>query len=516
MPLWSPLVEQIQGTNEHETRDNTLDIYVDKILLSIGYFSKFYEFELLDDNFKECKLFKQGKSSDVEITDEKVVIKYSDNKQSWYTTDQSKIVANDTPINFQKIILDFLFELDNLGTFEDENFFKLQAALQNNKLLDALSRKCQYLDELYKLRNFQWNTTDKKLPKKFRSVEKSWLNVCFQQQYHECFTHPDSIFKSSEEEAELVLFKTRLGTLKRSRASCFKKADANLRNKAASFFLGQYSIYNAFKSLMSPFAIWLFLIISLLIPSGDFFLNEVSLQNNGDYNHFVGIFSIGLPLVVIFSFLIKYAKSRINFFRLLLPRLFLGILVGWLFFISTEELWKAALVIQFWKIVTLNIVSFFIILLYIITEIRNKLVRQTDITVLKRSIGIIFLAMVISFIQGFYVIQLTAKPMLENSEFLEKILTKNKNFSLDIVLDSDLVAVHKLEDEERDKLANKEPIYNGKLVGEIKNYKRFKIFNRNIYIRYIWSIHLSQFMMAILIGVVLQLLWEDRPITEPL
>jgi len=33
---------------------------------------------------------------------------------------------------------------------------------------------------------------------------------------------------------------------------------------------------------------------------------------------------------------------------------------------------------------------------------------------------------------------------------------------------------------------------------------------------YVWSIHLSQFMVSILIGIVLQLLWEDRPITEPL
>ena len=33
---------------------------------------------------------------------------------------------------------------------------------------------------------------------------------------------------------------------------------------------------------------------------------------------------------------------------------------------------------------------------------------------------------------------------------------------------------------------------------------------------YIWSVLLSQALMAIFIGVILQLIWEDRPITEPL
>ena len=33
---------------------------------------------------------------------------------------------------------------------------------------------------------------------------------------------------------------------------------------------------------------------------------------------------------------------------------------------------------------------------------------------------------------------------------------------------------------------------------------------------YVWSILFSQLVVSILIGVVLQLLWEDRPITEPL
>jgi hypothetical protein len=42
----------------------------------------------------------------------------------------------------------------------------------------------------------------------------------------------------------------------------------------------------------------------------------------------------------------------------------------------------------------------------------------------------------------------------------------------------------------------------------------FRGWKKGVY--YIWSILFSQLVLSILMGVVLQLLWEDRPITEPL
>jgi len=50
----------------------------------------------------------------------------------------------------------------------------------------------------------------------------------------------------------------------------------------------------------------------------------------------------------------------------------------------------------------------------------------------------------------------------------------------------------------------------------IENFSVAELFTTDTKFYYIWSIHLSQFMVSILIGIVFQLLWEDRPITEPL
>jgi hypothetical protein len=175
----------------------------------------------------------------------------------------------------------------------------------------------------------------------------------------------------------------------------------------------------------------------------------------------------------------------------------------------------------------INIILFIIIYIYVFTDIKNKLIRVSDVTIIKRTLFLLFFAMLISFVQGFYVIQLQAKPILENSGFLSNIysaanankfdesLANQKEQGLDKVLRSFNSKKENLYDGDLPDYAN----YTGKLdfkAFELNNFKRLDGFFQFFKLRYIWSILLSQFMMSILIGIVLQLLWEDRPITEPL
>ena len=55
--------------------------------------------------------------------------------------------------------------------------------------------------------------------------------------------------------------------------------------------------------------------------------------------------------------------------------------------------------------------------------------------------------------------------------------------------------------------------------GKTENYRSVKVFSSwsdDAKVLYVWSILFSQLVASILVGIVLQLLWEDRPITEPL
>ncbi len=511
MPLW-PL-----------SRD--IFLKVDKTLLSISYFSSLYEFDVVDDKFKYCKLFERANSKkELKLQPEELRITYLAGKNK--KTERWCIEAGDIytcNINFRKILLDFLYELDYTNTFEDTNFFKLQPALQNNTLLDALSRKCRYLDELYKLRGYRRRKANETLPKKFRDAEKAWLKIlCFNKTYLNVFISADSIFDNVEKELESVLFRSRIGFRRQKRSKLFRKEDSSLRNQSATFFLRRYSLYNAFRTLLHPAYLIALTLLFFLIPFGDLFLDKFAPA-------WSGLSSIGLPLLMLLGMILYYGIAGINLFKLLLPRLFLGIMLGWSVFWSTEEVWKSALIANANKIIVVNGFLLTIICLYIFTDIRNKLIRVNEVAVLRRTALLLMFAMLISFVQGFYVIQFKAKAILENSSFLEKINPEifqpgvgdaiNKTYQKENPPGLDKVLGSFNKDGRASSNVNDSAsysLYNGLLGSKLENFKTIKILFGKYNLRYIWSVLLSQFIMSILIGIVLQLLWEDRPITEPL
>ena len=510
MPLWplsNDLIEDELGTSGSNGPMDCGRLRVDPVLLRTGFFSSYYGFEFGEDRFSKINL-PGSRSKIVEIVDEKTLrFKYGTDeesgeklKQDEWTLKDGKIKTN--KINFSKILLDFLFELDFANTFEDENFFQLQPHIQNNLVLDGLTKKCQYLLQLSKIRTFKQETQNSQLTKPFQDVEKEWLNVCRLEHYKPIFASPHSLFDAPESEVRNFIFKAKIGEGKKKRREYLtRKEDAALRNEICTFFMTKYDILSAFRILMPGWAIVLLGITLISIPLGDYILD--------DFNWYVsGLSSIGLPIAGIFFLAVHYWAKRINLFKLLLPRLFLGIMLGWSVFWSTEELWKEAVITNEQKIVVVNIVLFVILFLYIFTDIRNKLVRIPDSTVIKRAFGIIFLAMLISFVQGFYVIQFKAKPMLENSGFLEnKLVEEGPNID---------ISRGKFNNEPNADSQAPNSKYDGSLFG-LRNFTTVKLFSNNdCHLRYIWSVHLSQLMMSIMIGIVLQLLWEDRPITEPL
>ncbi|MCG2831306.1 MAG: hypothetical protein L6302_09660, partial [Desulfobacteraceae bacterium] len=419
MPIW-PLKKNVGELlkNGIESENN---LRIDSQLLSSGAFGKYLGINITDDHkFVEDNLFKErGKKKNFEIIDDGRQVRFPSYKKNSEEIEKEKWKLNGealdtTKINFRKILLDFLFELEFASTFEDKNFFQLQPGLQDNKVLDALTRKCTYLLELYRLKNHQQETKKPNLPRKFKKAEKEWLNVCFLESYKDVFASRNSIFKSPEEEAELVLFKTRIGASSRDRSELFTKDDVDLRNQSATFFLRNYSIYNAFRTLLHPAAIYLLPVLLLLIPFGDFGFNLLDAPAK-----FVGLSSIGIPIVMLATLVAHYKITGINLFKLVLPRLFLGIMLGWSVLSGTEELWKSAIIATARGIFVVNSVLFVLIYLYVFTDIKNKLVKLRDNVVFRRAGALVLFAMLISFVQGFYVMQYQAKPMLENSGFLK-------------------------------------------------------------------------------------------------
>lgn len=505
MPLW-PLSDDL-------LKDELGRLCVNPVLLHMGFFASYYGFEFGEDRFSKINL-PGSRSNIVHIKDDSTLEfiygkRGEDDKNAcedtWKIDEDGKVKAS--RISFSKILLDFLFELDFANTFEDENFFQLQPHLQNNLVLDALTKKCRYLYQLNKLRDFSQTTTHQKLPKPFLNAEKEWLNVCRLEKYKPVFVSPNSLFYDPETEVKKIFFEPRVGQGRKPRTAFLKnKEDAQLKNEICTFFMRKYNIWRAFRTLMPAWVVLIFPFIVLSIPLGDYFLNKCQLKD------LAGVSTIYLPLLLLISMLIYNAAKGINLFKLLLPRLFLGIMLGWSIFWSTEELWKKALMDNAERILISSGCLLIIIFLYIFTDISNRMYRKAQfVPIALKTFNLIIMALLISFVMGFYVIQFYAGPMLNHADFLgNKRLYKAEIAKDKLPDDPDLYKIFTEHSEILDE--------NVKCFGKFENYSSVKIWlpwgpARAIYI---WSILFSQLVVSILIGVVLQLLWEDRPITEPL
>jgi hypothetical protein len=511
MPLW-PISDDLLK-NERKR------LHVDPVLLRTGFFASYYGFEFREKRFSKINL-PGSRSNIVHIKDDSALgfiyeKRGEDDKNAGGDTwkidedgEDGKVKAS--RISFSKILLDFLFELDFANTFEDENFFKLQPYLQNNLVLDALTKKCRYLYQLNKLRDFSQTTIHPALPKPFLNAEKEWLNVCRLERYKPVFVSPNSLFYDPETEVKKIFFEPRVGRGGKPRTAFLKnKEDAQLKNEICTFFMRKYNIWRAFRTLMPAWVVLIFPFIVLSIPLGDYFLNKCQLKD------LAGISTIYLPLLLLISILIYNAAKGINLFKLLLPRLFLGIMLGWSIFWGTEEFWKKALMDDAERILISSGCLLIILFLYIFTDISNRMYRTTNfVPIALKTVNLIIMALLISFVMGFYVIQFYAEPMLNHSGFLSnKRLYTDQFAKYDPNFDPDLKDVF-TTDEERLKEDVKYFIKSEK----IKNYRSIDIHFpwKTAKAIYVWSILFSQLVVSILIGVVLQLLWEDRPITEPL
>ncbi len=534
MPLWKPKKEKDKEATQRS-------FLVEKSLIYISFFSILYGFSIEKDSIKKDKFIrhqnlKEGSPYDnnlqisIQKAGKELLFTFLDIEDHYYIEnkheerweiDDEKAVIKTEYINFRKLFLDFLYEFEFASTFEDENFLSLQPILQNNKLIFALLNKCKFYDELRLVKKYCTKSYRPDTPKEYRSVEKAWLNVCFSEEYREIFISRDSVFLSPEDEVKNVLFNSRLRLHNNlfKRTELFTKQDIPLRNQASTFFLRRYLIFNAFDVLMPrPLTLFLFFLFAIT-PFSDYLfgISESSKTIAGTY-------TLGMPIFMAGAWIWYYWKHKINLFKLVLPRLFLGILIGWAAFWGGEESWKSALIASGPKLILLDILLFFLLFLYIFTDIRNKLILTTDWQVAKRAFWLLLFAMVISLVQGHYVIQFKARTIIENSGFLEMLTNESEANGISILKDIDTARknagkainmaknnIKTTKDKEKAAYAQ----YDGKLFS-FNNYAEVTSAFFNFKLRYIWSVLFTQFLMSILIGIILQLIWEDRPITEPL
>ncbi len=167
---------------------------------------------------------------------------------------------------------------------------------------------------------------------------------------------------------------------------------------------------------------------------------------------------------IIFFLILFFLIKHQNTIRLWIPRLFGSIIVGYLPLIVGDELWKFAILADRYTITAIVFLSLFISFLYILHEISNIVGYGKD--VFRRSVNI----------------------------FSNGVLY---SFSIGIIL-LDILNAHFVSNMNDPQIFRSSHLHSG-ILGVIDP-----------------KVLLVFFPLALLIGIFVQIIWDDKPITEPL
>jgi hypothetical protein len=454
--------------------------------LNIHYFSRFTGFEFNENKFKRYPSSAGNKK--ITITDNLIDFEYlNEKKETWYS-DVNCICSE--YINFRYLLLALLYEMQNADTFHHDGcYLKLKPTLLNNKLIAALSHKCEYcyqlketMDKAEAKKNDNKETTDKakakndedlKLDARYIKAEKRWLSICLSSAYSEVFK--SELFNNEEHEVKDVLFqKIGAKTRKDMAVDTVKKNDdIEIKKQALSFFISHYSLFRSMELyLRFPFN-YVLVFLLLLIPFGDYFLKQTA-----------GLFSIILPLIFLIGLVVMwiyyYHKYKINILLFFYHKMSVGIMTCW------TALWASQSSLQF--LTQLNNLTLFVISFVMLLFIYFYFVYVIDISFIKiqwymilwKSLQIVIMSLLFSCVIGFYVIQASCHS--------DRILCDSENI-VEIEWGSSIV----------------------QFVDNLLHPTK-----KPIFLYYPWKAFISLPLFSILIGVIFESLKSGQEVFKPL
>ena len=457
------------------------------------------------------------------------------------------------PINLRALILDFLFEMDHTGTFEDENFFALQPMLQNNSVLDALSKQGAFLIEE---RRAQEQGSTYRYMSKLHQTFFDWLNVCIQDANRAIFESPNSVFNgvetpSTKKKAKPKKGKHRIENIEQIVCSTvfdrkrpkvkglvfqFDKGDPRLQHSVdrminalklvKRWFFLRYDLTSAERifwavdklelfrdreckgrlserhstglrrwvnGIRTLFYIAFFLFFGLCIVNA--FTDRARPLLNGYAVALVG----GVGAATLITGFFAVFRRRIGLFRLTIPRLLGGILIGQFALFTTDEAWAFVRNNPPGLLFILSPLLVGASLTYVFTEINNFIKDRKK--ALQRAWQIVGIGLIESLVVGILVINLFGIIRTEGyrTGSAQASIHYEPNgmvsFRSGHALERLSIGVKRISDP-----------WIGHLYKKIGHPPIFIFLPALVF----WT------TLALFVGVFFQLLWQDKPITEPL
>jgi hypothetical protein len=330
---------------------------------------------------------------------------------------------------------------------------------------------------------------------------------------------------------------------------------------SARWFLDRYNISSALKLYSPSFTIIIKLFVMVVLL---FSFLELLTLNNMDFQNTFNVWlliangaalamfllmtiialgkSLALTIVSVFprknntfmwyhSFLwSKYRQHRVSgrIIGFFMPKLLMAILSGWVILLTAEEVWKSVFDIELSKAVKLALVLITMLLLYVGLEIQKVKPKISIYQVASRTAFLIAFGLFYSNIIGITTITISSERMLVRSGYLEdyfKAIVDKENASPHYYLDStEHDSVMKILEDASPVSAKNEKLM--PYVREIFIHKDQqthllsflpeRIHNKLDFIRILPGMLLINTVIALFIGIFLQMLFDRRNIVEPI
>lgn len=394
--------------------------------------------------------------------------------------------------------------------------------LATNFIMAFRLEEARLIREQNEYEYLRWHKERLRIALRLNDVEKieeatgAWVNLLASEEQDFIDRHcnreeemKDIVFEDSPEIEDLFI---RLET------------DRNVLQSISAWFLRKYRIGTGIKliwravrrrrdsKLARVVPPYILLSLFALIPAVVLVCSVDFYQEN-----YIMAFVIIVVLVLVSLFLassIYCIFLRVNILRLFLPRVLMGVIIGWLGFLATEELWKYTLFLSLMSIVIVGAVVAFIVWFCIYTEIYNKVKKNREAAL--RAAIIFVLGVIESLLIGLLACTAMGKPMIENSGILTKSYIDNHMSELGVKFNPPTSQI------ESDHESNSEH-YPIDVLSEIPFYGDLRLLHRlkfTKFVKYEFRVYPSilfvRSIFALFVGITLQLLWEDKPVTEPL
>ena len=355
------------------------------------------------------------------------------------------------------LFLDFLFDLEHSDLFKNSPGYEIIIEnLENSQFISSILNKSRYYfnRKIYKEKNERQDSTASLNLQNLLHSEKRWLKTIRDPKSIDFFSS-SKWFSSVEEEYKNVLFANdidRNKLYKKGPATCISETEFNNKKQEKGgdknnfeiltdsmiWFLKRYSMCQAYKVLYSVFpalcnhitVLYLsvvvieFILIIFILPHG---LSGVEV--------FV-LLLCAVPVITkaflcLRLLLYSFTGFAVSISSLLLPRLIMAIFSSWLIFSYNDDIFKislsASFVIDIEFLFMLSL--FFVMFVFISIELKKLAPDITLAQTIPRILVVLLYGTSISILIGLLITQITAEPMITGGGYL-KSFYKDEIYSL--------------------------------------------------------------------------------------